>query len=171
MTGLRCNFIRFSGCNLTCPWCDTDHSQFKEMTIPQIIREIDKSLKWVILTGGEPTIQDTNPLISALQELNIKIGIETNGLNQLPAGIDWVSMSPKKGYLNIDNLKNADEIKIVVADDKFDLLIAEVIGTVSVPVWLQPEGNKRQNIIRCMTLSKIYKCRIGHQMHKIRGWK
>lgn len=104
-------FIRFSGCNLRCPFCDTNHSKYREMTEEDILGEINKyPADDVCLTGGEPALQTTDKLISLLHEQGRYIHIETNGTKELPEGIDWVTLSPKRGKVV---LKRADEIKIV----------------------------------------------------------
>lgn len=109
-------FIRFSGCNLACPWCDTDHLKGKEMTMQDIIVAIKSlwpgnSAPFVILTGGEPSLQIDAELIKALNSLEAYIAIETNGTRDIPAGIDWVTCSPKPG--SVLRLHHANEVKII----------------------------------------------------------
>lgn len=172
MTGVPCCFIRFSGCNLACKWCDTDHSQIMELTTSEIISKLSPTTKWVILTGGEPTLQPISEIIDALHALNHFVGIETNGTNAIPADLDWITISPKTDLLDRKKIEKANEVKIIInGRQECDLLIATALGMTDVPIWLQPEGNKEKNIKRCMKLSEIYGCRVGHQMQKIRSWK
>ena len=114
-------FLRFSGCNLKCPFCDTDHSGFQEMTADEIVAEVTKAggdCRRVCVTGGEPSLQLDAELVNALHEAGFKLHIETNGTRVLPEGVDWVTVSPK---CDVDGLKgdgtvvleDADEIKIV----------------------------------------------------------
>ena len=110
-TGTPMVFIRFSGCNLQCDFCDTNHMPFQLMSIADILAEINMySCRHVCLTGGEPGLQVTKELINALHRQGRIVHIETNGTKELPSGIDWVTVSPK---MNEIILKKADEIKIV----------------------------------------------------------
>lgn len=69
--------------------------------------------RWVILTGGEPALQIDTPLVAAFDEAGFRIAIETNGSRILPGGIDWVTVSPKRG-LGLRQL-TANEVKYVWA--------------------------------------------------------
>ncbi|MBP5641807.1 MAG: radical SAM protein, partial [Paludibacteraceae bacterium] len=111
-TGEPAIFIRFSGCNLACPWCDTDHKAFTEMTAEQITSKCNHyPAQLVVLTGGEPALQADDALIAALHDAGYYIAIETNGTHSLPDDIDWVTCSPKEGSHVV--LSEADEVKIV----------------------------------------------------------
>ena len=114
-------FLRFSGCNLKCPFCDTDHSEYREMTAEEIVKEIREAggpCRRVCVTGGEPALQLERALVEALHEAGYLIHLETNGTRTLPDGIDWVTLSPKadvpglKGDGNVV-LERADEVKVV----------------------------------------------------------
>ncbi len=101
-SGIPAVFVRFSGCNLHCPWCDTDFSEFTEMSASEIITEMcslydipNERRKMCVLTGGEPSLQVDKELIDALHEAGFYICIETNGTHPLPEGIDWITCSPK----------------------------------------------------------------------------
>jgi organic radical activating enzyme len=103
-------FIRFSGCNLNCVWCDTEHVNFKEIDEFEILKEIDRlNCKNIIFTGGEPTIYNLFPLLAVLNEY--WVGIETNGtnINNYSNKFDYISVSPKT---KIKNLK-CNEIRVV----------------------------------------------------------
>ena len=82
-TGLPNIFVRVTGCNLRCSYCDTKYAYYdgKEMSINEILDHIDKyPCKHVCITGGEPLLQhDTTDLISAFIKRNYKISLETNG--------------------------------------------------------------------------------------------
>lgn len=108
-------FVRLSRCNLRCPFCDTDFSQYTEMTEQDIAAEVqrlsDDPQVLIVLTGGEPTLQADDNLIKALHSTGKKICIETNGTHPVSAGIDWITCSPKEGSKVL--LTRADELKIV----------------------------------------------------------
>lgn len=104
-------FIRFSGCNLKCSFCDTDHADAKEMSTADILAAVNQyRTRHVCLTGGEPSLFVTQELIDMLHQQGRFIHIETNGTHELPEGVDWVTVSPKTETIA---LKAADEIKIV----------------------------------------------------------
>ena len=101
-SGIPAVFVRFSGCNLRCPWCDTEFASFTEMSAAQIVHEAldlydvpNERRKMVVLTGGEPSLQVDKQLIEALHNAGFYICIETNGTRPLPDGIDWITCSPK----------------------------------------------------------------------------
>ena len=117
-SGIPAVFVRFSGCNLHCPWCDTDFSDFTEMSAEQIVAEVkelydipNERRKMVVLTGGEPALQVDKPLVDALHQAGFYICIETNGTRPLPEGIDWITCSPKEGTRPA--LKQVQEVKVV----------------------------------------------------------
>lgn len=112
-TGTPAIFIRFSGCNLKCPFCDTQHQSGQMMTDDQILAEVWKyPSKVVILTGGEPGLQIDDALLIGLSKMCKYVCIETNGTVKLPeAGIDWITCSPKEGGETI--LSDIDELKVV----------------------------------------------------------
>lgn len=110
-TGTPAIFIRFSGCNLKCDFCDTLHQEGKQMTEAQIVEEVRKyPAMLVVLTGGEPTLQVTTELCEKLHNIGKYIAIETNGTHPVPYGVDWITCSPKYEPLEIHN---CDELKVV----------------------------------------------------------
>lgn len=117
-SGIPAVFVRFSGCNLRCPWCDTDFADFTEMSAEEIVAEMlslydvpNERRKMCVLTGGEPSLQVDDKLIASLHEAGFYICIETNGTRPLPEGIDWITCSPKEGTKIA--LKRANEVKVV----------------------------------------------------------
>ena len=117
-SGIPAVFVRFSGCNLRCPWCDTDFTDSTPMTAEQIVSTMldlydtpNERRKMCVLTGGEPSLQVDQPLIDALHKAGFYICIETNGTHPLPEGIDWITCSPKEGTKLA--LKKVNEVKVV----------------------------------------------------------
>jgi len=122
-TGEPAVFVRFSGCNLACEWCDTDHRKGTEMTAAEIGVACKNALPenrgtknmLLVLTGGEPALQVDFELIRTLRLLGFYIAIETNGTHEIPDDIDWITLSPKAGSkLAIDF---ADEVKVVYTSE------------------------------------------------------
>ena len=111
-TGIPAVFVRFSGCNLRCPFCDTQHEEGTLMSDEDIVMEVAKySTQIVILTGGEPGLWIDEKLVDALHHEGKYVCIETNGTCLLPENIDWVTCSPKEGAkINLDRI---DEVKVV----------------------------------------------------------
>ena len=130
-SGIPAVFVRFSGCNLRCPWCDTDFADHTDMTAEQIVAEAqalydipNERRKMLVLTGGEPGLQVDKPLLDALHAAGFYICIETNGTRPLPEGIDWITCSPKVERLDTRlghsgevptklALKRVNEVKVV----------------------------------------------------------
>lgn len=109
-------FIRFSGCNLKCPFCDTDHASYTLMSIDDIKSAIaNYPSDFIVLTGGEPSLYVDDTLIDALHDCGKFIAIETNGTRNISANVDWVTLSPKDGFVENANvvIKHADEVKLV----------------------------------------------------------
>lgn len=134
-------FLRFTGCNLwsgreedrakgtggCARWCDTDFvgtngdngGRYDALSLSKRARALwdhavvdgSNARPYVVCTGGEPTLQLDEALIEALHAEGFEVAIETNGTRALPAGIDWVCVSPKAGApLVIDR---GDELKLV----------------------------------------------------------
>lgn len=118
-TGTPMVFVRLSGCNLRCSFCDTDHFAFTTMSAHEIAEKALEELpagflseKHLCLTGGEPSLQLDEMLLSELHAAGFKVHIETNGTRPLPGGVDWITLSPKNEDVV---LEKADELKLVMA--------------------------------------------------------
>ena len=111
-TGIPAIFVRFSGCNMKCSFCDTSHEDGVMMSDEEIISEVVKyPAPMVILTGGEPGLWIDEALVDALHNEGKYVCVETNGLCVLPNNIDWVTCSPKEG--GEIKLNHIDEVKVV----------------------------------------------------------
>ena len=114
-TGRAAVFVRFSGCNLKCPFCDTSHEDYREMGVEEIVEEVGMHpARHVVITGGEPSLQIDAELLGALRSCGYYVQIETNGSVALPpevlGRIDWVTCSPKDAPVRIGRI---DELKVV----------------------------------------------------------
>ncbi len=103
LTGVPSVFVRTSGCNLRCAWCDTPYASWNPegtlRTVPQIVAEIENhpATRHVVITGGEPMIaKDIGALAAEIRLTGRHITIET-AATVAPAGIacDLASLSPK----------------------------------------------------------------------------
>ena len=118
-TGTVSVFIRMSGCNLRCAFCDTDHQSHTMMSAPEIVEQVMRypCAPLIVLTGGEPALHVDTALIQALKLTGKTIAIETNGTLPLPDGIDWVTLSPKTAFQGGEALPciitSCDELKVV----------------------------------------------------------
>ena len=113
--GRPAHFIRFSGCNLHCPFCDTKHEEGVMMTDEEILEKINFGSNMVILTGGEPSLFIDEQFIRKLNNLGKYVCIETNGTHELPKGKFFVTLSPKFEFVSKAELKikRASELKVV----------------------------------------------------------
>lgn len=183
-------FIRLTGCNLRCSYCDTEYAFFegKNYKIEDILTEIKKyNCKLVEVTGGEPLLQkESAELISRLCDENYEVMVETGG------GVDICNvderaivimdikcpssgMSDKMLWENINLLKPIDEIKFVIADkndfywsekiiDKFNL--TDKFTVLFSPVFGKIEPVELVDLI----LEENLNVRFQLQMHKF-VWK
>lgn len=116
-TGVPSIFIRFAGCNLKCPFCDTQHEPYEEMNTQDMLEKIkDYPVHHIVFTGGEPSLQLTVDICRQLKAAGYDIQVETNGTHELPSGcIDWVTCSPKDAYCKNAEVRlgHIDEVKVV----------------------------------------------------------
>ena len=112
-TGRAAVFVRFSGCNLRCPFCDTNFSTFQLLTAQEILSAVRSHLPFsvssgsaaapknashlplIVLTGGEPSLQADAPLIDTFHQHGFTVAMESNGTHLPPINIDWLTISPK----------------------------------------------------------------------------
>ena len=142
-------FVRFGRCNLRCEWCDTDFDVFKNMNIDEITSIIfEYNCKKIIFTGGEPALQNLEPLINSLRPIGYKFSIETNGTVELPEGlIDWICVSPKDQlYPNVSiKQRHGDELKCVYVGQ--DLSIYDELKNGFNHLYLQPCYDETKDVI------------------------
>tara|TARA_B100000700_G_C14984944_1_gene828347 strand:+ start:1158 stop:1793 length:636 start_codon:yes stop_codon:yes gene_type:complete len=128
--GKSAYFIRLASCKVGCAWCDTKNSWSIEdhplETIEDLSTNVVKARRdgagFVVLTGGEPLHHDLNALCSEIrrktEDLNLsqmKIHIETSGVDILSGKPDWITLSPKPHYPpRLELLNLCDEMKIII---------------------------------------------------------
>ncbi len=187
-------FCRFTGCNLwsgreedrsraICQFCDTEFvgtdgingGKFKDAaSLAAAVREqwpdnnSAKARPYVVCTGGEPLLQLDEKLVRALHDEGFEVAIETNGTCDVPAGVDWVCVSPKAGSELI--VFEGNELKLVYpqvgpAPEEFSKLVFENF-------FLQPmdgpdlDKNTRKVINYCLAHPHW---RLSLQTHKMLG--
>jgi len=171
-TGTAAVFVRLSGCNLRCPFCDTDHSAAIEMSAEDIVAEVTRHpSRHVVITGGEPALQLTQELTDALHRAGCFIQVETNGTLTLPAGIDWITCSPKDAPVVHTAV---DELKVLFMGDGNDAARLAALGkTVARERRLQPcdtaDADRNAAIVSgCISYIKEHPCwKLSLQTHKI----
>jgi 7-carboxy-7-deazaguanine synthase len=101
LVGVPSVFIRTSGCNLRCAWCDTPYTSWQpegtDLTLDQILDEVKAHpARHVVVTGGEPMmLSDAVPLTGRLRAMGLHITVETAGTVFRPVACDLMSISPK----------------------------------------------------------------------------
>jgi 7-carboxy-7-deazaguanine synthase len=184
--GLPNVFVRTTGCNLRCSYCDTKFAYFEgeELKIEDIIEKIKKyQSKHVCITGGEPLIQDDiYDLIDKLIKNNYSVSLETNGSMEILklSSIDKIlisldlkcpssNMQDRNNYNNIDYLRKNDQLKFIIKDKKDYVYAKRIIkdykpdcNIIFQPVW-ETDPKKLANWI----VSDKLKVRFGLQLHKI----
>lgn len=111
-SGTPAIFIEFADCNLSGAVSETDQNNYTVMTKREILKEVKKYRgHTVILSGGEPAMYDLYPLVHLLntQFKYYSVHLETNGTLPIPAGIDWLVVSPKENCV----VKNGEELRVI----------------------------------------------------------
>lgn len=132
--GLPCVFVRLTGCNLRCSWCDTEYAFYggKKMESDEVLREVESlspNRGLVEFTGGEPMLQERFlvPLMQQLLDAGHTVLVETSGerpLERVPQGVVKIVdvKCPHSGEAdtfrleNLGNLRLHDEVKFVISD-------------------------------------------------------
>lgn len=165
-------FIRLTKCNLACDFCDTDFADGNEMTVDEILKEIGKySSKWIIWTGGEPTIQLKNEHLEVFREHGYKQAIETNGTRRVPTLIDYITCSPKQDFETIKTrIPEVDEIRmpIKVGDPIPDITVFPKANNYFLSPIFDGDKINLQNVDYCVELIKQYpQWKLSLQIHKL----
>lgn len=176
-TGRATVFIRFAGCNLRCPFCDTEFSEYREMSDADILAAISAyPSRFVVLTGGEPTLQADAGFIALLHSNGYEVAMESNGTHRPAAPVDWLTVSPKQAYTGATGrlaVTRCDELKVIFDGE------TEVsdCGIEAGYYYLQPcdtgdEARNRAITEACVDyICKHPKWRLSLQTHKMIGFK
>ncbi|MEM0160518.1 MAG: radical SAM protein [Thermoplasmata archaeon] len=184
--GIPMVFVRFTGCNLRCEWCDTKYAFFEgsQMSVEEVMKEIKKhKVRWVCITGGEPLLQeDVYTLIYQLLKEEYNILIQTNGsisLIDIPCedtifiNMDIKTPSSKMQDKlldsNLEILGKKDSIKFVIADEEDYKYMKQFLKEheIESEVILQPEGNKNYKELVEKVLKDRLNVRVLPQLHKL----
>ena len=177
-------FIRLTGCNLRCHFCDTQYAweSGTEYTEEQVLEAVEKlkrqyPAEWVCLTGGEPLKQKIEGLVRCLRRRGYKVQIETNGTIYRRLGIDWWTISPKppEYFFQAEYTTRAREVKLVVSRDLKFLRIQNIREAFpqKTPILLQPESNLSWSVsagnklLKQATQAGLPNIRFSVQLHKI----
>ena len=177
-TGTPAVFVRFSGCNLHCVFCDTQHQEGRMMSLSDIIAEVNRypNAPMVVLTGGEPSLFVDDDFVRALKEQTGRVvAIETNGTRALPPSLDWVTLSPKSALDGGDGepcvLTRCDELKVVYCGQA--LQIYDTIETTHrflQPCYSDDPERCKANLDACVeAVMKNPGWRLSLQIHRVLG--
>jgi 7-carboxy-7-deazaguanine synthase len=183
-------FCRFSGCNLwtgresdrataVCKFCDTDfvgtdgERGGKFATSDELANTIDSlwpdsyaASKYVVFTGGEPLLQLDIALIDSMHRAGFEIAIETNGTLPVPAGVDWICVSPKMGSELV--VKKGNELKVVIPQAEQNLHAYEALDFENFFVQPMDGPDKLRNTqLAIETCKSNPKWKLSIQTHKL----
>ena len=187
--GRPATFIRFATCNLKCAWCDTHKTEHLALSCRDLVQAVlRQGNKSVIVTGGEPTIQQgLSELVRALKAEGCWVALETNGVHapHHPDLFDYIAVSPKSEYapryLDSTMLRRADEVRIVAVTDEIAPFCRNMRERIAATdYYISPlEKDGRIHYRRAFTLlkkvNKLYAPQppwsLSIQMHKVLGIK
>ena len=176
--GRPCVFVRFAGCNLRCPWCDTDIRPRFTLELDDLVAEVRGfRAKSVVLTGGEPTIAKGMPeLVAALKRDGYWIAVETNGTNDADwlAFVDYVACSPKAEFPESLRLKSADEVRVVASSESVVRFCESLPDRIKATDYYVSPCEREVDIdfaAAKSVLSKLDGWSLSVQLHKLLGFR
>lgn len=170
-------FVRLSGCDLACSFCDTEFASGKEMTPEDLLIYLQAAEQrlchWIVWTGGEPMLQLTDEIISFFHTYGYRQAIESNGNHKIPRSLDWIVVSPKvaEHVLKRNFPQGVDELRYVRHAGHMN---APEPAISAKHYYLSPifNGNTpdRENIKHCLKLCLANpKWKLSLQLHKLIG--
>ena len=175
-TGTPAVFVRFSGCNLRCAFCDTQHQAGEMFSLQEIVSEVNRYpvAPLLVLTGGEPSLFIDEAFVAELkQKTGKKIAIETNGTRPLPSNLDWVTFSPKTAFDGGDLepcvLTHCDELKVVyLGQDLAQYDDIEAKYRFLQPCFVEDLEQRKANMQACVEAVKRHpNWRLSLQVHRV----
>jgi len=167
-------FIRLTRCNLACDFCDTDFEAGLDMSLSEILSEISPyHCRWIVWTGGEPTLQLTDEVLLFFKSKGYKQAIESNGLKPLSELLDYMVCSPKGSNFTIIKKLNpkVNEIRLPVeSKDKLPDIheLPEADDYFLSPVFTSNAQITEGNIRYCVGLVKENpEWKLSVQLHKL----
>lgn len=181
-TGRAAVFVRFAGCNLRCSFCDTEFDTFSEMSDEEILAAISQyPARFVVLTGGEPTLQVDEAFVELLHQHGYEVAMESNGTRPAPQNLDWLTVSPKEVKGKREDVRGkrlADELKVVFDETTApESYLSPFTSSLFPLLYLQPcdTGDAARNeaiVARCVEYIKEHPWwRLSLQTHKLVGFK
>jgi organic radical activating enzyme len=165
--GMAAVFVRLSGCNLQCPFCDTRHESYTEMSVGEIRAEAGKyNCPAIVWTGGEPLLQLTKDVLERFTDFDNFL--ETNGTRPIPyRWLAYVACSPKVDPDTLErNLIRPDEFRypVKVGDALPDIDILPYADH----YFVSPVDASRENVDYCLKLIKNNpQWKLSVQLHKL----
>ncbi|NLJ00456.1 MAG: radical SAM protein [Bacteroidales bacterium] len=167
-------FIRLAKCNLSCDFCDTDYERGVKMSVEEVLAKIDTyGCKWIIWTGGEPTLQLTDAIVAHFKEKGYLQAIETNGTRKVPNGIDYITCSPKQYFEKVKELiPEADELRFPIqkGDPLPDINVLPKTDRYLLSPIFDDQEIITENVAYCVELvKKNPRWALSIQVHKLIG--
>jgi 7-carboxy-7-deazaguanine synthase len=185
--GMICSFVRLSGCNLACSYCDTQYAftEGRGCSIEQIVEIVNSQNSTLVeITGGEPLIQKATPaLCKKFLDKNYTVLVETNGslpIDLLPEGciriidVKCPGSGEAGSFLieNIGKLVKSDELKFVLSDRNDFLWALEFVNRyklnqLSTVLFSPCMGQVAPSELAAWILEENAPVRLGLQLHKL----
>lgn len=189
LLGVPMVFVRFAGCPVNCPGCDTNYTLVSKISLSELVKKVGEeagtNIEWVWLTGGEPTIHNLQPLICELHRMGLRVALATAGINPVQRGHnytlenkvrvtnegpDFLSVSPHR-FNSSWVQRRGEQVNIVfglngVKPEEVEPYCEELLKGFQV-CWVTPCEGDKQSLSRCLEWVKKHpKFRLGIQAHK-----